>query len=337
MSAVEDLAEHLQTTTISELQSVPFNPTATALWSYIKLSPIPRYLFRVYTPRSDGRTDDRWVESRDALNGRISAREDIFQTTDPALTAELVSHHLWWSRCPREDNLTSWTSSFLFAIQYTFYRNSSAKDGSPMRDVRICVIDTRKFNPGVFIRDMDLIVAFSQHDSSLARLQGLRDAGKHYYGEYLSQGALGVEGKCQSASVQDMLDRGLLSLRLEFRDAFRNGSYGWAKAVDRSRESLNDVQQQSVSSAQVEVAIRIGCIFGPSWRLPVAVNLTALLSGRLDFNVIERTFRNVRVFDSTYFNSSISRSPPLLTQFCFRLPRGRIRRMRPALNQRGNV
>lgn len=253
----------------------------------MELSPIPRYLFRVYTPQSDGATDDRWARSRDALHSRRSAEEDIFQTTDPTSTAKRVDHHLRWRRGQRQDNLTSWTSSLLFAVQYTFYRNSSCDDTSSMENIRICIIDTKQLDPSVFIRDMDLMAAFSQFDPSLASLRDFRDRGEHYYGEYLSQGALKIGGRCQSASVQDMCARGLLSLRPEFQEAFGNALYGWALPVVRSRRTLNDAQQQGVNPEWLEVAIRIGCIFGSGWQLPVAINLAALLPGRLDSIIIK--------------------------------------------------
>jgi len=299
MSAVDDLAEQLEATSIAGPLSVPFNPSATLRWKNFELSPVPRFLFRVYTPRSDCSTDEECTKSRDAANNLRSARRDIFQTTDCAATAKRIDDHLRWRCCERQDNLTSWTSSLLFALHYIFYRNSSPNDGLPMTDIRICVVDASRFGRQVFIRDMDLMTAFSLYSQSLARFRTLRGANSYYLGEYMSQGSLKIAGKCQCVSAQNLIDRGLFSLRAEFLDACGNASYGWAKPVVIARMSLDQEQQQNVELEQLEAAIHIGHMFGRGWRLPIAVSLVALLSGRLDFSVIQTIFRGERGFKGT--------------------------------------
>ena len=43
---------------------------------------------------------------------------------------------------------------------------------------------------------MDLLRAYSLFDTDLENLEGLRLKKGMYFGEYLSQGALKIEGKC---------------------------------------------------------------------------------------------------------------------------------------------
>lgn len=75
---------------------------------------------------------------------------------------------------------------------------------------------------------MDLIRTYSLFDTSLRNLEGLRTethVGSYYFGEYLSQGALKIEDKCQIVSAQEIIDQGLFSLHPEL------GKPGWANEV----------------------------------------------------------------------------------------------------------
>ncbi|KAF7198644.1 hypothetical protein HII31_00383 [Pseudocercospora fuligena] len=158
-------------------------------------------------------------------------------------------------------------------------------DSSALDDIRLYIVDTAKFESATFIRDMDLIRAFSAGNQYLRRLESLRTAGTHYYGEYLSQGALKIQDKCKSVSAQAMLESGLASLRPEF-GAWGQGQNEWANKVVRIRQQLSSKkeQQQNISAEQAEAALAVSQTFGPVWRLPVAINLLPLLP---DFNFRE--------------------------------------------------
>jgi len=168
-----------------------------------------------------------------------------------------------------------------------------------MADIEICVIDTTEFEPRVFIRDMDPIEAFAADHAALQKLRDLRTGGEYYFGEYLSQGALRIEGKCQIISAEAMIGKGLLSLRPEFEMAYYIKTCGWAKDVVEMRDSLYEQQQQQPPSVRLETfqsAIEIGQLFGPHWRLPIATNLVALTPGHLDPGIIKVAFRNQQDF-----------------------------------------
>lgn len=57
----------------------------------------------------------------------------------------LYIHLRWWGTLSDPDNLVSWTSSLLFALQYVFYRHYSSKDGSSLDTIDLCVVDTLLF------------------------------------------------------------------------------------------------------------------------------------------------------------------------------------------------
>lgn len=66
-------------------------------------------------------------------------------------------------------------------------------------------------------------------------------SGHYYFGEYLSQGALKIEGKCQIVSAQTLMDRGLFRIRSEFEHFAGwtpRAKPPWTKPVIKLRESF---------------------------------------------------------------------------------------------------
>lgn len=159
MHSTDEITAHFGGLTIGTTDCVPFRPANSTRWQHLQLSPLPRFLFRVSTPKSDGSTDESWAKSRDAVNGLPCAAEDIFQSDDPSTVYKLTAH-LWNYPNSRHDNMVSWTSSLLFAIQYIFYRHRKPEDSSTLDEIRLYVVDTAKFEKATFVRDMDLIRAF---------------------------------------------------------------------------------------------------------------------------------------------------------------------------------
>ncbi|KXH34812.1 hypothetical protein CSAL01_00393 [Colletotrichum salicis] len=100
---------------------VRFTPGPSQVDATSALKKIPRYLFRVHTPSTSGETSLESVVSRAALCGHCRAERDIF-SIPPGEAAEMLNCHLrGWAR--DGDNLMSWTSSLLFALQYALYRS----------------------------------------------------------------------------------------------------------------------------------------------------------------------------------------------------------------------
>ena len=289
---MEELSEQLQAARIAEPTSVPFTPKARVHWKYLKLSPIPRYLFRVYEPSSDGFTSDEWVKSRDAVNAEGTALEDVFQTNDPPAAATMIYRHLDWAGDANSgDNLMSGTSSLLYALQYIFYRHARQRGTSCLEDIRLCIADTTYFSERVFIRDMDLIDAVDRFSPKLMHFKTLRQSGVYYFGEYLSQGALRITGACTNVSAQDLIGWVLLRLRREFGEAYGNARYGWAKAVVNARVAIRGSSSQVMPRELISAAIRISHLFDEGWSLHIAINLVALVTGQLDLGAIMKYFR----------------------------------------------
>jgi hypothetical protein len=283
---VNELIDNIRNTTLSD-GALPFSPHLHPQWSRLKLSPIPRFLFRVYTPRSDGFTNEAIASSRDAASELHGSDKDIFASDTLCKTAELVADHLWWTKdqgdARRRDNLVSWSSSMLFLIRYMFYRHHDSADGSPLDDIHLLVVDTEAFPPHTFIRDLDLIQAFQRFDhrkqNGLLSLASLRNTTRHYFGEYLSQGSLHISGKCSTMSADTMVSRGLLDLNDVFRSAYEGVKRDkWVMPVQDVRDTIKEAPQtQPASLALLDRAFDVALEFGEAWRLPVVVHLLALV------------------------------------------------------------
>ena len=169
----------------------------------------------------------------------------------------MLNRHLpWRGKTTDSDNFVSWTSSLSFALQYIIYRHIESRDGSSLDSIYLCIIDTDSFPKGTFIRDIDLISAYSLFDSKRTRKH--RDfAGSFYFGEYLSQGALKIEDKCELVSAQAIINQGLFKLQPGFSTSMVAKEPTWANEVIRLREIFNQnlEKRQPVTKEELEAAL----------------------------------------------------------------------------------
>ena len=277
-------------------ESLPFNPSGPAEWLMETFNDTPRYLFHVSAPKSEGETSSSWAKSKDALAARASSTRDIFGRS-PNYVANMLSKHLERKRNLKFDNFVSWTSSLLFALQYMFYRHQ--EDRSPLESISLYIVDTTLFPKGVFVRDMDLVSVYTPSHEELANLERVRGGRNDtqsgytdplrymYFGEYLSQGALRIEGKYGVVSAQKMIDHGLFSVRPEFK-ASKRFNLGLESRVVQLRKIFDSHSfEHRELEKEIHAAISIADLFGSVWRAPMAVALMGLRpSARPDVAVI---------------------------------------------------
>lgn len=196
-----------------------------------------------------------------------------------------------------DDNFVSWTSSLLFALVYIFYLHANRRDGSDFTEIYICIIDTTRFAKGVFLQDLDLIRAYSAFDRALAdtlKLRTEKHGGRFYFGEYLSQGALKIKGKCAIVPASALIERGLFDLQPIFEEFAH-----WEKAftppwVYPVLHLRNDIDRKTAGASTSTVLRAVNCIiqlFEPPWRLPMAANLIGSLCCRIEDPSILEFFR----------------------------------------------
>lgn len=265
---------------LEEKEYLLFNPRNDA-------GETPRYLFRVFTPHSQGTTDTHWVKSMAASDGLACGETDIFSLKNKQRAADMLNRHLRWQKLSH-DNLVSWTSSLLVALVYIFHLRARIHKEATLDEIQLLVVDTVTFPKGVFMRDLDLMHPFLSVNQSLRNLEALRRrkssefSGSYYFGEYLSQGALKIEGHCQMVSAQKIIDEGLYDIRKEFKEFAdwkkEPGSARWANAVLQIREVFyrDKSQREIMSERAIVAAAKISRQFAPSFQVPIAATLAAL-------------------------------------------------------------
>lgn len=122
-------------------------------------------------------------------------------------------------------------------------------------------------------------------------------SGYFYFREYLSQGALRIEGRCEIVSTQAFIDKGLYVLLPDFKSFVEwtpNPRPPWAIPVIRLREKFykNVAERDGITKDGLQAAINIGELFGQRWRIPVAINLIALIPHRSNDTNILLNFRS---------------------------------------------
>ncbi|KAF3074235.1 hypothetical protein CFAM422_003438 [Trichoderma lentiforme] len=293
--AVGDLGEQLHGLNLDDADHLPFLPLGEIERRGEQFDEVPRYLFRVFTAYSQGSTDMNWAKSLDAKNETADSNVDLF-SRDKIQAAEMVNGHLQWSTTGRKDNLF-----FIIRIGLRLFLRAKVYDIQNFDQIRVCVIDTSELPKGVFLRDLDLIRAYREFNTRLYTFEELRCDRKrpgfesnYYFGEYLSQGALKIEGHCQIVSAQKIIDRGLYNIRSEFKQfaIWPPKEARWAYTVIEMRESFY-LERQPITDPKLQSALDIANLFGPRWKLPIAIHLTALTAPQIDDDAILAKFRTL--------------------------------------------
>ncbi|KAF2277014.1 uncharacterized protein EI97DRAFT_305994 [Westerdykella ornata] len=238
-----------------------FYPPASFHAQHLRFEAVPKYLFRTFDDASSGISDQSVIASIASISGsQRNSRTDIL-TLESRTATELLYAHLDKSCFGGEasDNLMSWTSSLLFAIQYAVWRLTIRRCSTS--DIKICVVDTRDFPQGQFAQDIWLLQAYEATAKRLSnQIRGIQwmfdsrlERGDYYNGEYLSQGAVNITSRSCIVSLEQLIQAGLFQLYPEFDDP--EGRRQWTKRVIQLRQNWS--AEQVTTDREIELAVRI--------------------------------------------------------------------------------
>ncbi|KAM0351816.1 hypothetical protein ACHAPU_002328 [Fusarium lateritium] len=183
---------------------------------------IPRYLFRAFDVKSSGRNSRSIIASCMSENSFPERSSiDILSLPSHEEASMLLYNHLdkrSFDGCST-DNFMSWSSSFLYVIQYAIWRSKTGR--TCPSDVQICVVDTRDFSKGQFARDLWLLQRFqnSPMERDCRAFFDLRLEYPDYdNGEYLSQGTVNLGDRACIFSLQDLMTTGVSDIYSQFKD-----------------------------------------------------------------------------------------------------------------------
>ena len=146
--------------------------------------------------------------------------QDLFALPEQNAATCLDKHVRWDPNHEKECNLTSWTSSLLFALQYGLYKHRvRGFIGPDLSTISLLLLDTRGLPKGTFVKDLEIMETFNAYSDPLKDfLRFRKDNRGYYFGEYLTQGDVDIEGKCVVTNMQRLIDAGLFELIPNFRD-----------------------------------------------------------------------------------------------------------------------
>jgi len=252
-----------------------FYPPTSFDSHWLKFEDIPRYLFRTFDAailETDGVV--RSIESSIEPDG--NSRTDLLSLKNDRATT-LLHAHLEKTCFSREtDNLTSWTSSLLFAIQYALYRRQCGQGNAS--EYKICAVDTRKFPQGQFARDICLIQRYKSDGVEQYEAQKFFNFRlnfvDYYNGEYLSQGAVSIADRSCVISLKRLEEAGLFKLYPEFEDA-----EGRTRSANRVLELRREwSEERGTSKKEIKFALQVASTCFP--QLASIDVATALLTFR---------------------------------------------------------
>jgi hypothetical protein len=236
-----------------------FYPPASFDTQSLNFDAVPQYLFRTFDEASSGKNDESVIASLASITGsHESSRTDIL-TLERHKTARLLYMHLNKS-CftgKASDNLMSWTSSLLFAIQYAVWRLRFRR--CRRSDIKICAVDTKNFPQGQFAQDIWLLKAYHATAKRLGdpmrSFFDFRLENEDFYnGEYLSQGAVNHTDRSCVVSLEHLIQAGLFELYPEFKDA--RGSEKWTKRALELRQNWS--AEQGTTDREIQLALEMG-------------------------------------------------------------------------------
>lgn len=210
----------------------------------------PQYLFRAFDSKSTGKSDDTVVASAASMYmGPGYSATDILSLERNERSSKLLAHlNKSCYHGDGDDNFMSWSSSFLFVIQYAIWRCHQG-DLLPA-SVHICVLDTTKFPWGQFAKDTWLMKACRNEfnwNPDLENLLRLRQT-SYDNGEYLSQGTVYHKHRSCVVSLKALVDAGLFELYPELDEP--HGRRKWTNRVKELRSYWADPQATTREEVQ---------------------------------------------------------------------------------------
>lgn len=174
----------------------------------------------------------------------------------------------------------SWSSSLLFVLQCAIWKRRQFN--SDPSDVKICMVDTRKFPHGQFARDKSLLREYSKTpelDKEMKRFFDFRLGSPDYdNGEYISQGILHHTGRSSVVSLAQLTGAGLHDLYPEF--ANREAMKLWTKRVKELRSIWSS--EHTTTRSEIRIASEIGRVCFHEWNVPeVALLLLSFRNRKL--------------------------------------------------------
>jgi hypothetical protein len=226
------------------------------------ISDVPRYLFRAYSPGSAGLSDDCFICPA-ALIG-VHSTTSLSQLEGKEARQMLKGHVLWENSA--DDILTSFTPSFLFALQHCVRKISVDYGKTTRNNCYICIIDTHAFPPGTFTSTVDLLKYYRLNQNDDYRLRH-----EWHQAEYLVQGGLDVWQKSMRVSFEALINTGAIFRLLPELEDPEHSRELHKRLEDLRFQLYRRSRNTCTTETDVQCAQQLAACFGGKWYLPMEI------------------------------------------------------------------
>ena len=189
-----------------------------------------------------------------------------------------LRNHLGWT-IYTDDEFISWTSSLLWALQFAIRKTKKSSE----HELRVCVLDTSRFDTGTFLSASRLIQAFG--------LSAFEDCiVKYHTTTYLVHGSLNVRNCSSTVSLAYLRENGLFDLMPELEDE------RWKPKLFLRVRNLRQTLVSAVnplSRGTCQGALRVASSFGEEWAMAMMMAFLALRGMPQNSGVLLQLVREV--------------------------------------------
>lgn len=186
--------------------------------------------------------------------------------------------HLAWTIFVNNEFI-SWTSSLLWALQFAVRKTTNSAE----HELRVCALDTSRFDTGTFFSAPQLIQEFG-----LSEFSDIVD--EYHTTTYLVHGSLKVRNCSSTVSLACLRDYGLFDLLPELDDE------SWKqKLFLRVRDLRQTVVSvtYSLSPGTCQRAFQVASSYGAEWTMAMMIAFLALRGSPHEPEVLLRMIREV--------------------------------------------
>ncbi|KIW63722.1 hypothetical protein PV04_08705 [Phialophora macrospora] len=257
-------------------------------------SDVPRYLFRAYSPGSDGSNGVTGFWSMAKCRNWSEATS--LSRLPRNVARDMLQDHVTWKswKTRSDDILISFTPSFLFALQHCVRKIASSQRGCTTEsNCYICIIDTLKYPSGTFSWTIDLLGQYN-----LDRTTNYLLRHEYHEAEYLAEYELAIiENSSEHVSFQALVRQGGL---FEIMPDLAEEGYG-KQLFNRLQQFRRTwyIEEVAVTAQDIDKARRLSLCFGGRW-VPVIMMWVLACRARPQQDAL------VQAEFSDYFNGEIT-------------------------------
>ncbi|ETN47178.1 uncharacterized protein HMPREF1541_01369 [Cyphellophora europaea CBS 101466] len=224
---------------------------------------IPRYLFRAYSPGSDGINNSMGFSCQ-AISEECNTIASLKDLERQDARRMLKDHVLWASWKVRQDDiLISFSSSFLFTVQHCIRKIEKCYN-TTKDNCFITILDTKCYPDDTFQWTVDLLRKYNLDEYDHRNLLHT-----YHEGEYLAEHELYTSAPEQACHVSfSSIEASMYRIAPDLKEPQHRNNLVYAMRAFRAQWYS---RPEVVSDSNIRQALTLASNFGGKWFLPMSV------------------------------------------------------------------